>query len=136
VQPQGQGRVAFLPFIRISLKSLIPSTFDFEPKTLGEHIRRRRLILVITQKEAAKVMGVNSYTLGNWEKGPTAPHSVSTGPGCLSRITNPIRPQKRLQSLLDWSQDPGRWAGPKKKRRTTWVFIGPPGRIGNLGAPF
>jgi len=52
---------------------LIPRPFDFEPKTLGEHIRRRRLILGITQNEAASQIGVNSFTLGNWEKGHTEP---------------------------------------------------------------
>jgi transcriptional regulator with XRE-family HTH domain len=59
--------------VRISRKSLIQKAWDFEPQSLGEHIRRRRLMLAITQEEAAERLGVNAWTVHNWETGETKP---------------------------------------------------------------
>jgi transcriptional regulator with XRE-family HTH domain len=56
---------------------LKPKETDFEPQTLGEHLRKRRLILGLTQKEAADQLGVNSWTILNWEKGHTQPPMAS-----------------------------------------------------------
>ena len=69
--PQGHGRVAFLPFTSITLKGLIPQETDFIPITLGDHVYARRLERKLTQKQAAKLIGVNPFTLLNWEKGHT-----------------------------------------------------------------
>jgi DNA-binding transcriptional regulator YiaG len=41
--------------------------------TLGDHIKRRRLILGLRQIDVAPFLGVDSFTLGNWEKGATEP---------------------------------------------------------------
>lgn len=57
----------------ITLKALKPKETDFEPRTLGEHIRKRRLELKLTQKQAAERLGVNPWTVLNWEKGHTEP---------------------------------------------------------------
>lgn len=62
-----------MPYVRIRLKSLIRQSYDFEPKILGDHIRRRRLVLSITQKEAAARLGLNAWTIHNWEPGATKP---------------------------------------------------------------
>jgi transcriptional regulator with XRE-family HTH domain len=62
-----------LPFVRISRKSLIQQAWEFEPQSLGEHIRRRRLMLAITQEEAATRLGVNAWTVHNWETGQRKP---------------------------------------------------------------
>lgn len=50
-----QRRVAFLPFAHVSLKSLIPNAYDFEPETLGEHIKKKRLMKGMLQKELAAI---------------------------------------------------------------------------------
>lgn len=55
------------------LKSLIQQPYDFEPATIGEHIRKRRLVLSLTQEELATQLGVNPWTVGNWETGTTKP---------------------------------------------------------------
>jgi len=47
--------------------------FDFEPQTMGEHIKKRRLELGLTQKKVSKMLGVTSFTVLNWEKGKTEP---------------------------------------------------------------
>jgi transcriptional regulator with XRE-family HTH domain len=61
----------------IKLKSLKPKETDFEPHTLGEHLRKRRLELNLTQKEVADQLGVNPWTILNWEKGHTEPPMAS-----------------------------------------------------------
>ena len=68
-----QGFIALLHFVPVQLKSLKPKETDFEPRTLGEHIRRRRLEMELTQKEVADQFGVVSWTVRNWEKGRTQP---------------------------------------------------------------
>lgn len=40
---------------------------------MGEHVRKRRLELGLTQKQAAKRLGVNPWTVLNWEKDHTGP---------------------------------------------------------------
>lgn len=67
------GRVAFLPYVRISLKALRRKPFDFEPKTLGEAIKKERLNRGLSQGEVGALIGVTSFTVLNWEKGKTEP---------------------------------------------------------------
>jgi len=43
------------------------------PTTLGEHLKRRRLDLGLTQRQVAKQLGVNSWTVINWEQNRTQP---------------------------------------------------------------
>jgi transcriptional regulator with XRE-family HTH domain len=59
--------------VPITLKALKPKETDFEPQTLGEHVRKRRIEMEVTQKQAAKLLGVNPWTVLNWEKGHTEP---------------------------------------------------------------
>jgi transcriptional regulator with XRE-family HTH domain len=47
--------------------------FDFKPKTLGEQIKKKRLELGLSQKEAGRLLAVSSCTILNWEKGHTEP---------------------------------------------------------------
>jgi transcriptional regulator with XRE-family HTH domain len=68
-----QGRVALLQFVPITLKALKPKETDFEPQNLGEHIRKRRLELGLTQVKTAKTLEVAAQTLLHWEKGQTEP---------------------------------------------------------------
>jgi transcriptional regulator with XRE-family HTH domain len=76
-RPQGQGFIAFLQFTRISLKSLIPKPYDLEQKFFGEHVRRKCLKMGFTQKEVSSKLGVNPWTILNWEKGRTEPPITS-----------------------------------------------------------
>jgi DNA-binding transcriptional regulator YiaG len=48
-------------------------TMPANPKTIGDHIRRRRLALHIFQKDLAHRLGVNVETLKNWERNACAP---------------------------------------------------------------
>ena len=62
-----------MQFAPITLKALKPKETDFEPQTLGKHVRKRRLELRLTQKQAAEWLGVNPWTVLNWEKDHTEP---------------------------------------------------------------
>ena len=42
--------------------------YPVEIKTLGDHIRKKRLDLGLFQKDVAKFIGVNTSTITNWEK--------------------------------------------------------------------
>jgi len=42
-------------------------------KTLGDHIRARRLDLGLHQKDVAGIIGVTTDTITNWEKGRNQP---------------------------------------------------------------
>jgi transcriptional regulator with XRE-family HTH domain len=46
---------------------------DAKPKTLGDHIRARRLELGITQEEAGRRFGVGRVTVYRWERGECDP---------------------------------------------------------------
>jgi DNA-binding XRE family transcriptional regulator len=57
----------------VCLKALKPKETPIEPKTLGEHIKKRRMELGLFQKQAAKLLGVGSSTVLGWEKGKNEP---------------------------------------------------------------
>lgn len=72
-----------LPYIRVILKCLRPKGKFPEPRTIGEHIQKRRLELGLTQKEAADQLRVTAVTLLHWEKWNTQP-AVKSMPAILS----------------------------------------------------
>jgi len=47
--------------------------YPLEPKTLGDHLRRRRLDLRMLQRTAAEQFGVREETIGLWENGLARP---------------------------------------------------------------
>ena len=46
-----------------------PKESDFEPQTLGEHVKKKRLVMGLTQKETGHRLGVTQFTVINWENG-------------------------------------------------------------------
>jgi len=71
------GRVVFLPWVPISLKALKPKETEFEPQTLGEHIKRTRMLRGLSQPKTAALIGVDASTILNWEKNRTEPPVTS-----------------------------------------------------------
>src|SRR5208282_2767787 len=55
----------------LSLKSIRNLDWPVEPKTLGEHLRKRRGELGLRQKDVADQLGVNENTVVGWERGKT-----------------------------------------------------------------
>jgi transcriptional regulator with XRE-family HTH domain len=62
-----------LPFVPLSLKYIRRKGNSEHPKTLGEHLLKRRLERGMTQKQVATIIGVTTDTYLNWEKDRTAP---------------------------------------------------------------
>jgi DNA-binding XRE family transcriptional regulator len=56
-----------------TLRSRKPTPYPAAPGTLGDHLLKRRHELGLLQKHVAPSIGVNSWTLANWEKGYTNP---------------------------------------------------------------
>ena len=103
-----------------------PKAVDFEPQTLGQHVKKQRLILGLQQKRVAAQIGVTVDTLRNWEKGKTRP-VVAHMPAIIEFLRYDPTPQpenlaERLRArrrALGWSirraalalgVDPGTWA--------------------------
>ena len=67
------GRVAFFPFCRIVLKAAKSTLYPKELRTVGDHLKKRRLDLGLLQKDVAARLKVNDWTICNWENNKTVP---------------------------------------------------------------
>ncbi len=65
--------VAFLPFTGVRLKTAKLRPPTIEPKTLGEHIRRRRIEAGLLQREVAEQLQVRVTAIVAWENGRQIP---------------------------------------------------------------
>ena len=68
-----QRRVAFVPGVPRLFKALRPKDYSESPKSLGQHLKKRRKKLGLFQREAAERMGILTETYANWEKDTTEP---------------------------------------------------------------
>ena len=66
-------RVAFLPFVQVIVKARKPGTYPEHPTSLGGHLKKRRTLLGLNQKQVAEQLGLDACTIGNWEKDRTYP---------------------------------------------------------------
>jgi transcriptional regulator with XRE-family HTH domain len=64
----------------VRLNALKPTPFPLEPKTLGEHLKKRRHELGLIQKDVAARLGICHETYIHWEKDQTTPYTASYGP--------------------------------------------------------
>jgi len=64
-----------LPFCHLSIEALrpLPGDYPTELKTVGDHIRRRRLDLGLYQREVAKMFSVSKDTVHLWERHGNVP---------------------------------------------------------------
>ena len=64
-----------MPFCHVTLRGRrpLPAAYPQTLRTLGDHLRKRRLDLGLFQREAADRLGVDPTTVTNWELGRTAP---------------------------------------------------------------
>jgi len=76
--------------------------FTREPVTLGDHLRRRRLVLGLYQKDVAAQIGVTTSTIWNWENNWS---SIALGymPKVIKFLGyNPIPCPEDLMERLAW----------------------------------
>ena len=66
-----------MPFSRLHLSGprppVLPRGYPHEIRTLGDHLRRRRLDLGLEQRTVAEELGVGEETVGPWERGLVRP---------------------------------------------------------------
>ena len=75
------GRTPVVPFCfpgAFRFKSLRNKIYDFEPTTIGEHVKKKRLQLGLTQGQVAKRLGICSASVTNWENGDNQPADAPT----------------------------------------------------------
>lgn len=63
----------FFANLTFTVKRPLPDKYPIEPKTIGEHIRKRRMDLGMTQKALSKQFGVTEDTITYWELGRSKP---------------------------------------------------------------
>jgi transcriptional regulator with XRE-family HTH domain len=61
------------PLVPLVLKYQRSQGFEAGPKTLGQHLLKRRLEQSLTQAAVGRELGTDEWTVGNWEKGKTSP---------------------------------------------------------------
>jgi transcriptional regulator with XRE-family HTH domain len=91
-----------LPFCHVSLKGLRPSpkAYPKEIKTLGDHLRKRRLELGLLQRQAAELIGVEVSTLRNWEGQRNTP-ALPGMPGIITFLGyNPLPEAETISQKL------------------------------------
>lgn len=59
--------------MRLTARKPSDPAYPKEIRTLGDHLRKRRLDLGLRQRQVALTLGVDAMTVNNWEVGRTAP---------------------------------------------------------------
>src|SRR5512135_1805481 len=87
-----KGQRIAIPALHVRLSARKPekSAYPKERKTLGDHLRKRRLDLGLLQREVAERLGVSEGSVWEWERNRAAP-KVRSPPSSLSWGTTPIR---------------------------------------------
>jgi DNA-binding transcriptional regulator YiaG len=79
------------PKIKLTVQrpKTLPHGYPLRPKTIGERLKKKRMDMGLFQKDVARIIGVSTDTVVNWEKGRTKPSRNS-----LDRITQLLDIQK------------------------------------------
>ena len=105
------SRVAFLPFVPVVRKVLIPKGFQGVPQTVGEHIVKKRLEDGLSQAELGGRLGVNAYTILNWEKGYSKDVPAELVPAIIAYLGyNPEPEPDTVGARLRWKRRSLGWA--------------------------
>ena len=90
-----------MPFCRVTLKAGWQSAaYPKSLNHLGDHVRKRRLDLGLSQREAARRIGVNKRAIQDWELGRFEP-TVSCLPKVIEFLGG-IDPRPEPTSLSEW----------------------------------
>lgn len=136
-QPQGQSRVAhlqagfgLLPYVPYTRKVLIFKGTRVKPAgipaTVGEHILRKRLEDRLDRKQLAPRLGVDEYTLMNWELGRTKEIPAKQIPAIVDYLGyNPEPEPEGVGAKLRWKRRALGWTAREAARRnyvdpSTW----------------
>ena len=103
-----QPRVAFLPYGPKILKTLKPRPWVLLPRTLGEHLKKRRMELGLLQRDVQVRFGLDKETYANWEKDRCYP-AMRHWPGIIKFLGRDPNPEPRTlgESLLAYRRHHG-----------------------------
>ncbi len=59
--------------VYIARPLVFPDGYPVNPKTIGEHIRKKRMDCRLMQSDVANIIGVSEESIWNWENGVTMP---------------------------------------------------------------
>jgi len=59
--------------LAIHRPKFLPIGYPKRPITLGERIKKKRMDMGLFQRDVARIIGVSTDTVTNWEKGRTKP---------------------------------------------------------------
>ncbi len=59
--------------VYIARPLVFPDGYPVNPKTIGEHIRKKRMDCRLMQSDVANIIGVSEESIWNWERGRTKP---------------------------------------------------------------
>jgi transcriptional regulator with XRE-family HTH domain len=103
-----------LPNCHVTLQALKPKApgYPQAAKTLGEHVRKRRMDLGLIQAEAAVQIGVSAASVWYWEKRRREPE-IAHLPGIIAFLGYDPRPPGRtlaerlvrFREARGWSQE-------------------------------
>jgi transcriptional regulator with XRE-family HTH domain len=94
-----------LPYVRLARKVLIHKGFQGEPQTVGDHVLRKRLEDGLRRKELAARLGVDEFTLMNWELGRTKTIPARAMPGITRFLDyNPEPRPTQIGAQLRWKR--------------------------------
>ena len=135
--------MAFLPFVKVKLFGRIPKPYPENPRTLGEHLRKRRMERELLQREAAVELGCCHEAYLHWELDQTAP-SARVYPAIITflgyapwpepeTLAEMLLAHRRIrgwttrQAAKDFGVDPGTWerweAGQLPQQRKHWTKL-------------
>jgi len=100
-----------LPFCHISLKASKPKSSEYpkELKSLGDHLRKRRLDLKLLQKDVGQRIGGSASDVWNWENNRVSP-AVKFIPAILAFLGyNPMPKPEALSGQLVWYRTGKGW---------------------------
>ena len=55
-----------------------PNGYPVNPKTIGEHLRKKRMDCGLLQSDVARIIGVSEESIWNWENGLTTPRKKNS----------------------------------------------------------
>jgi transcriptional regulator with XRE-family HTH domain len=114
------GRVALLPYVPYTRKALISKAFNGAPQTIGQHILKKRLEDGLLQRELAERLGVDPYTVMNWEKGRIATIPATRMPGVVAYLGwNPEPKADTIGGQLRWKRRSLGWTTAEAARRNS-----------------
>ncbi len=100
-----------MPFCHLTLKGSKPKSSEYlkELKTLGDHLRKRRLDLGLLQKDEGQRTGGSVSDVWNWENNRVSP-AVKFMPAIIAFLGyNPIPEPTTLSARLVWYRQSKGW---------------------------